>query len=399
MERFFQIIIFLLFSFITLGCNHKKVFSSNEDLLLELDDAIANAQKYDSVKIITIERLKTVQSNQSPIDRFALNKQLFMQYKSFICDSALYYIDENIAIAKDIGREDLLVWALIEKADLISKAGLFSEAFGLLNSISSRKIPDKIKEKYFLMYETTYQYMHEYTFGSEYSDKYIKKVSAYRDSVLQMVLPESFTYITEYGSKLIEKRQFAEAIELLISQLDKYTSGTREYSVMASILAYAYQMDGNRDLYEKYITLSAISDIKGCIKENLAIRSLAELRFEMGDIERAHSYLLKSVDDANYFSARMRKNQSANALPLITQTYGVTQQHAQLKLKYSLLVISLLAICLIIALFYIFKQLRLVSRSLKLVSETKDKLLVLNQKLSQTNIALTARLFRLKQPL
>lgn len=119
MERFFQIIIFLLFSFITLGCNHKKVFSSNEDLLLELDDAIANAQKYDSVKIITIERLKTVQSNQSPIDRFALNKQLFMQYKSFICDSALYYIDENIAIAKDIGREDLLVWALIEKADLI----------------------------------------------------------------------------------------------------------------------------------------------------------------------------------------------------------------------------------------------------------------------------------------
>lgn len=371
MERFFQIIIFLLFSFITLGCNHKKVFSSNEDLLLELDDAIANAQKYDSVKIITIERLKTVQSNQSPIDRFALNKQLFMQYKSFICDSALYYIDENIAIAKDIGREDLLVWALIEKADLISKAGLFSEAFGLLNSISSRKIPDKIKEKYFLMYETTYQYMHEYTFGSEYSDKYIKKVSAYRDSVLQMVLPESFTYITEYGSKLIEKRQFAEAIELLISQLDKYTSGTREYSVMASILAYAYQMDGNRDLYEKYITLSAISDIKGCIKENLAIRSLAELRFEMGDIERAHSYLLKSVDDANYFSARMRKNQSANALPLITQTYGVTQQHAQLKLKYSLLVISLLAICLIIALFYIFKQLRLVSRSLKLVSEPK----------------------------
>lgn len=269
MERFFQIIIFLLFSFITLGCNHKKVFSSNEDLLLELDDAIANAQKYDSVKIITIERLKTVQSNQSPIDRFALNKQLFMQYKSFICDSALYYIDENIAIAKDIGREDLLVWALIEKADLISKAGLFSEAFGLLNSISSRKIPDKIKEKYFLMYETTYQYMHEYTFGSEYSDKYIKKVSAYRDSVLQMVLPESFTYITEYGSKLIEKRQFAEAIELLISQLDKYTSGTREYSVMASILAYAYQMDGNRDLYEKYITLSAISDIKGVSKKIL----------------------------------------------------------------------------------------------------------------------------------
>lgn len=389
MKRFFQIIIFLLFSFIIGGCGRKEAFSPNNELLVELDAAIVNTQKYDSTKIITIKRLKTVQSNLTPVGRFDLNKQLFMQYKSFICDSALYYIDENIAIAKEIGREDLLVWALIEKADLISKAGLFSEALVLLDSISSRKISGEMKEKYFLTYETTYQYMHEYTFGSEYSDKYIKKVSAYRDSVLQTVLPESFTYITEYGSKLIEKRRFNEAIDLFISKLDKYASGTREYSVMASILAYAYQRDGNRDLYEKYIALSAISDIKGCIKENLAIRSLAELCFDTGDIERAHSYLLKSVDDANYFSARMRKNQSANALPLITQTYGVMQEHAQLKLKYSLVVISLLAICLIIALFYIFKQLRLVSRSLKLVSDTKDKLLELNQKLSQANVALT----------
>ena len=229
MKRFFQIIIFLLFSFIIGGCGRKEAFSPNKELLVELDAAIVNTQKYDSTKIITIKRLKTVQSNLTPVGRFDLNKQLFMQYKSFICDSALYYIDENIAIAKEIGREDLLVWALIEKADLISKAGLFSEALVLLDSISSRKISGEMKEKYFLTYETTYQYMHEYTFGSEYSDKYIKKVSAYRDSVLQTVLPESFTYITEYGSKLIEKRRFNEAIDLFISKLDKYASGTREY--------------------------------------------------------------------------------------------------------------------------------------------------------------------------
>ena len=85
----------------------------------------------------------------------------------------------------------------------------------------------------------------------------------------------------------------------------------------------------------------------------------------------------------------MRKNQSVKVLPLVTQTYGVMQQNTQLKLKKSLIIISVLAICLIIALLYIFKQLRLVSNSLKIISETKDKLLDLNQKLSMTNNALT----------
>lgn len=312
-----------------------------------------------------------------------------MQYKSFICDSAMYYINNNIEIAKAINKDDLLVWALIEKADLISKAGLFSEAFDLLDSIQYEKIPKELKDEYFLAYETTYQYMYEYALGSEYAEGYMKKVSIYRDSVLQISLPGSFTYVTDYSAKLIEKSHMREAIELMQLNLYKYTSGTREYSVMASILAYAYQLLGDSEAYENYITLSAISDIKGSIKENLAVRSLAELLFEIGDVERAQYYLLKSINDANFFSARMRKNQSVKVLPLVTQTYGVMQQNTQLKLKKSLIIISVLAICLIIALLYIFKQLRLVSNSLKIISETKDKLLDLNQKLSMTNNALT----------
>lgn len=390
MNQLSKIFIFFILSLTVLsGCKNNKVVSSNDKLLKELDYAIVNTRRYDSLKIANIERLKASQKKLNLIEQFDLNKQLFMQYKSFICDSAMYYINNNIEIAKAINKDDLLVWALIEKADLISKAGLFSEAFDLLDSIQYEKIPKELKDEYFLAYETTYQYMYEYALGSEYAEGYMKKVSIYRDSVLQISLPGSFTYVTDYSAKLIEKSHMREAIELMQLNLYKYTSGTREYSVMASILAYAYQLLGDSEAYENYITLSAISDIKGSIKENLAVRSLAELLFEIGDVERAQYYLLKSINDANFFSARMRKNQSVKVLPLVTQTYGVMQQNTQLKLKKSLIIISVLAICLIIALLYIFKQLRLVSNSLKIISETKDKLLDLNQKLSMTNNALT----------
>lgn len=390
MNQLGKIFIFFILSLTVLsGCENNKVVSSNEKLLKELDYAIVNTRRYDSLKIANIERLRASRKKMTLIEQFDLNKQLFMQYKSFICDSAMYYINNNIEIAKAIKKDDLLVWTLIEKADLISKAGLFSEAFDLLDSIQYKKIPKELKDEYFLAYETTYQYMYEYALGSEYAEGYKKKVSIYRDSVLQISLPGSFTYVTDYSAKLIEMSHMREAIELMQLNLYKYTSGTREYSVMASILAYAYQLLGDSEAYENYITLSAISDIKGSIKENLAVRSLAELLFEVGDVERAQYYLLKSINDANFFSARMRKNQSVKVLPLVTQTYGVMQQNTQLKLKKSLIIISVLAICLIIALLYIFKQLRLVSNSLKIISETKDKLLDLNQKLSMTNNALT----------
>lgn len=366
--------------------------SNRDSALLEyLDEHIANSKEYDKMKTERIDSLKRLLSvADDPKRVFELNRQMFLEYQSFVCDSALYFINVNIAQAKKAGNNYWLAISLISKADLVAKAGIFTEALGILLSIDSHSLSEDIKDNYYQVCGTTYQYMSEYAEGSEYIDYYQSKITAYRDSLLSIPNIDKFVYETEYGSRLLEQGRFDEAIEFFQGRMDDYPSGSRKYSVITSILAYAYSLVGDVVKQEHYLAKSAISDIEGSVKENLALRSLAELRFDDDDVSHAYYYLRKSLEDANYYSARMRKNQSANILPLVTNAYEAKQKQMQTQLKFLLVVISALVVGLIVAVVFIIKQLRIVSRSLHLVSITKDKLILLNDELRQTNAALTA---------
>ncbi len=362
--------------------------TANSELLDYLDEAIDRSEAYDEAKISRIDSLRYLLSVvDTPEGQFELNRQLFLEYESFVCDSAMHYINANIDYARSAGDNGKLMMSLVEKADLVAKAGIFTEALNILSKIDAKTLPDSLKDNYYQICGTTYQYMNEYAEGSEYVDAYNIKIAAYRDSVLSMSTADPFIYDTEYGSWLIGQGKLDEAIVFFTDKLDNYQFGTREYSVVASLLAYVYQLSDSEQ-YEHFLVLSAISDIQGSVKENLALRSLAELRFENGDVPHAYHYLKKSMEDANYFSARMRKNQSANALPLVIQSYEALQKQMQSQLKTYIIVIGALAVGLIVAVLFIVKQLRTVSRSLRYVSVTKDKLLKLNEELQQANATL-----------
>lgn len=359
--------------------------NSNSELLDQLDDAIKRSGEYEQVKIARIDSLRRLLGTASTSERrYEINRCLFNEYKSFVCDSALHYINVNIEQAIADGDDVWLMQSQIEKADLVAKAGIFNEALDILLDIDSSKLPEELKDNYYQTCATTYQYMVEYADGSEYVEGYNKRITSYRDSVLSMQTPDKFVYDTEYGSRLIELDKRQEAINFFEDKLDNYPFGTREYSVIASLLAYVYQPI-DEQLREHYLIMSAISDVRGSVKENLSFRAIAEVRFVDGDVSHAYKYLKKSMEDANYFSARMRKNQTANVLPLVIQSYEAKQHEMQLQLQIYIVVISALAIGLVVAVFYIFKQLKTVSRSLQLVSTTKDKLLNLNVELQTAN--------------
>ena len=364
----------------------------NDSALLEqLDGCISHSAEFDSMKIERIDSLaRMLDVTNNPKKEFELNRQIFLEYRSFVCDSALRYINANIAQAREANDDYWLAVSLIEKADLVAKAGIFTEALKILSAIDSRSLPENVKDNYYQVCGTTYQYMAEFAEGSEYVADYQAKITAYRDSILSMPHLDRFIYETEYGSRLIERGQHDEAIDFFVERMDNYHAATREYSVIASLIAYVYSLNGDVAKQEYYLVQSAISDIKGSVKENLALRSLAELRFENDDVSHAYFYLRKSMEDANYYSARMRKNQSANALPLVTSAYEAKQKQMQTQLKLLIVVISALVAGLVVAVIFIIKQLRTVSSSLRLVSITKDKLIKLNEELRQTNATLTA---------
>jgi len=132
---------------------------------------------------------------------------------------------------------------------------------------------------------------------------------------------------------------------------------------------------------KEHLALSALSDIKGNIMENASLRSLATLLYEEDDIDRANTYIKKSMEDANFYNARIRNLQTSRILPIIDNAYQLDKAKQQEKLKQLLVVISILSAALLVGIFFIFRQVRKVSKA-------KSKISAINEKLKQNNDAL-----------
>ena len=88
------------------------------------------------------------------------------------------------------------------------------------------------------------------------------------------------------------------------------------------------------------------------------MRLLAGELFDQGDVERAYNYMNVSIEDANFYGTRLRNIQTAHILPRIFSAY-IVQQHTQRMHIFGLLVaVSVVAIALIVAVFFIWRYLR-----------------------------------------
>lgn len=201
----------------------------------------------------------------------------------------------------------------------------------------------------------------------------------------------SLNSIINLAPEMQRHGQTDAAIDMLKQRLEQYTCGSREYSIVASILAYLYKTLGETDLYKRYLAYSTISDIRGVVKENMAIRELATIIFDEGDIERANRYLKKSFADANFFAARMRNAQSSRMLPVIDEAYNEKQHHLQTLLSRQITAITILAVILILALLFILKQFKTLKRASDNVSRSNLELSQLSDRLAETNARLETK--------
>lgn len=363
--------------------------SESESILRAVDVAITNSITYEKEKLAGIETLKkqAVSRQRTPAERYDMNRSLFLEYESLVCDSALRYIDANISLARDLGREDLYAESVISKAMVISKAGLFHEALDLLDSIDVSDMSVDIRRDYYTCLNDLYQFLIEYEGGGEYSAHYRELTNSYKDSILALTPDEDFAHVLFSSSRMMDDEEYVRGSELILANIDNYKSGTREFSILSSILAFGYRQMGDRENELKYYALAAISDIEGVVKENMAMRALAERVFKDGDYDRAHRYIQKSIEDANYFSARMRKNQSALMLPIVSETFQASQSRQRHQLTVFLVITTVLAVGLIFAVLFIVRQLRTVKASHRIVSGAKDELQQLNSDLTAANKA------------
>lgn len=359
------------------------------ELYDEVDVEIGKRQEYMSKKEAKIDKLCDKLDNASDLrEKYDLTNRLIDEYEAYISDSALNYIYKAQDIAASLGDVREQTRMKIKEADVASHAGLFAEAHDLLSEIDHQLMDSTLLTSYYAAYCNLYQYEVEYQLNGEYSDRAKKLRDSYIDSLLLVTPKDAFEYIINSASREINSGNIEKAKQMLDEKLRDYNPGTRQYSILTSIIAYLYKSSNDKENHHRYLAITVISDIRGAVKENMAIRELATEVFEDGDIDRANRYLKVSFDDANFYSARMRNAQSSRMLPIIDKAYDTRQHEMQSRLRYLLYGISALFLIVAVGSVLIHKQKKRISEANHIIEKSNNELSDMSERLKNMNAAL-----------
>lgn len=358
-----------------------------DSLLKVLDNVINNRQVYSEAKQTTLRDLKSRKIQAKSLeDLYNINREIIDQYNSFICDSAEFYTNENLEIAMKLDDEELIIENKLRLSYIYSLSGLFLQAYEIFHSIDYESLPNHFKAWYCWNYIRYYENLIFYTDDAQFSAEYEKEKELYRDKVMGILYDQSDEYKKELAHKLQQEGQYDEAIALLMPIFEKQTPGTHGYAMAAMNLAKVYIQSKDVQKQDYYLALAAITDVEFAVKENEALLSLAINLYKKGDINRAYNYIRVALDDALFYNTRFKNSVIARVQPIIEDTYLQKIKHQQKNLRLYAFLTSLFVLILAIALIFIYKQVKAVSKARKELRLMNENLLQLNHKLDEANI-------------
>jgi len=380
----------LLFIF-CFACTPICLLAKNEidSLLKVLDKTITQAERQivTADKEAKIKELKLkINKKSSLTEQYETYDKIISEYESFICDSATAYIYKNLAIAEKLNSKDHIYSVKLRLALVLSISGLFTQAHEILETIEFDDLPAYLKPGCCWTYIRYYENLMRYTDNPDLCEKYLSERDKYRDLALATLPEQSDEYLKEKAFRLQEVGEYKEACEILTEIYLKQKPYTHGYAMSAMSLASTYQMLQDSYSQERFLILAAITDTKLAVKENEALLALALYLYDKGDINRAYNYIKVALDDANFYNSRFRNTVIARVQPIIEETYlfRIEQQKQNLR-NYSILT-SLFVIVLVIALYFIYRQIRIVSRARKKLRIVNEQLAGVNQKLDEANL-------------
>lgn len=358
-------------------CHCSPQVNKNDLLLKELDKLIQEKEIYVSQKENRILKLKLeLLSQQSIEQQFYITSKLIEEYTAYISDSAFVYVDYNRSLAAKSGDADLYVLNEIKYSDLLSSVGLFIEAKEVLDSIDKSTLTDDALIKYYLAKEAYYAFLYDYNKSERFvAGLWNNIITNY--TRIHDLLPKTapLHYVYKYRLEM-EAKDYDKAIESLLAYKRILPENTRDQAMSNYLLSEAYKKKGDTDEQQRYLTLSAIEDIKSVTKENRAVFDLANLLYSKGDVLRPYRYLQSAIADANFYNARFRNVQISKILPIIEESYQLQIHKQSLRLKFFSFTITFCCVLLLFVALVLYKQ-----RNKQ--KETRQELLHLNNDLEE----------------
>ena len=381
-----NIIIFLCLCTICMCRLHAADSSRADSLLLKLDQAIKERPIYMEQKELKLVELKRQLHRQIP-DEERLGT-LLDEYRSFNTDSALHMAEEREQIAIRLGNREYIDNARMNKADVLGMTGMYKEVMDLMRNIHIDRLPVDIHPYYYHIYRTVYGLMADYAVTAYEKKLYTELTDKYRDSLLLVNKDNLLIHTLIQSDQYNVRNEYDKAIRLLTDYLALQKDYEHDVAICAYTLSESYRLKGDKEKEKEYLIVSAMADMKTAVREYISLRKLAVLLYQEGDIERAYSYVKICMEDAAACNARLRKLEILEIFPIINDAYQQKTEKQQEQMKWALVSISLLSLFLLLAIFYVYKQMKKVAAARREVIDANKRLKELNDELHLSNAQL-----------
>jgi len=355
---------------------------NTDGILKELNEAIRNKQHYVKIKEERILNFKKIKSdNLTKEQEYNYNKTLYAEYQKLNTDSAIQYVKKNLNIAEELQNKELFHLAQLQLVTLFSSSGKYRESEAILKSINKKNLESSLLPNYYISYREFF----EHYAANSYSLEYRKQIGKYRDSLLTVLNPNSLEYQINRIQQDILNKKFDNTKKQLLALLEKTKEENPQYAMITYLLGKIAEATNDLESRKKYYALSATSDIKNANKDNASLQELALVFYEIGDVDMAYKLTQSAIEDALYCNVQFRTLLMSEVYSIINTVYQEREAQRKSELQIYLLCISLLSLFLLVAIIYVYKQMKKVSRIRSELYETSQKLVELNKDITQTN--------------
>ena len=352
---------------------------SSDSLLVKLNQTIEQRPSYMQRKEEALETLRQSLSKLSAGNVegcMNLYEALWQENRSYNTDSSLFYATALSQLAQQAGNEEQKQNALLHRATALMTIGMFKEAYEIIKPLREGGVLPGQRSQFFHLGRSLFGLMADYAVTAQEKAAYASLTDDFRDSLLTIYESGSNMYRMIYADKLTAHGKYAEALRELLPFTP--TGDGRFDAGYHYTIAEAYYHMGRIEEARHYYTLAAISDMQSDTREYIALRKLAVILFQSGDIDRAYHYLTLCMADAKACNARLRILEILDTFPVVNEAYLEKKQQQQRVITGVLIAISLLVVSLIFAIFSVLKQ-------KKALQQAQTDLAYANSQLNEVN--------------
>lgn len=371
--------------------------STYEQHLKQLDDVLDMADEYVRAKERRISTIDNMLHSRgvTPLQRYQIYGQLYDEYYTFQFDKAKGALESQISIAEELGDKDLRDEAVLKKALLLTNAGFFLEASRVFDDIDTLSLNDEMMIQWYNVRQKYLYDYQEYVRDSDFEVPSGNRIRYYQDEILSSTPQTSALNRHIKIRRMVDERKFEQAYEENLRFITSLNPDDHNYAVQTYWQGYICENLDRHDEMIRWWAESAKSDIRGAVKDNASLCSIATNLTDPADTERAFHYISVSLNDALFFNAKLRKVQIASTMPWIEAEYIASQDRQNKDRSKYLLITIIIAIFLLIACFYTIR-LNMLGRRYAKVIEKKTVQLAENtrsmaeaeENLRKTNLAL-----------